>query len=179
VAAGQPVSSLELKGKGARRCRRESAAARREKPLNGRDPGHGCGTKQARQPDRGANRREAENAWGRNEAVGLETYCNTGVPCAGAGEIRSEARVSRANDQWTRAGDVVRRVETLVGRRAPKGASSGTSEAAPRKSERQKRMPFENIEGNGSGSKSGVAGMETGPATSNRGEPMNRERPCS
>jgi len=86
--------------------------------------------------------------------------------------------VSRANDQWTRAGEVVMRVETLVGRRAPKGVSSGTSEGALRKSERQKRMPFGNTGGNGSGSKSGVAGLETGPVPSNRGEPMNRERPC-
>jgi len=86
--------------------------------------------------------------------------------------------VSRANDQWTRAGEVVMRVETLVGMQAPKGVSSGVSEGALGKSERQKRMPFENIGGNGSGSKSGVAGLETGPVPSNRGEPMSRERPC-
>lgn len=94
---------------------RERCCTEREAPER-RDPGHGCGTKQAREPDRGVNRREAENAWGRTEAGGLETSRNTGVPCAGAGEIRSEARVSRANDQWTRAGEVVMRVETLVGK---------------------------------------------------------------
>jgi len=40
---------------------RERCCTEREAPER-RDPGHGCGTKQAREPDRGVNRREAESA---------------------------------------------------------------------------------------------------------------------
>jgi hypothetical protein len=86
-----------------------------EKPLNGRGPEHGCGMKQAREPDRGANRREAERAWGRTEAGALGTSRNAGGPVrAGTGVVVREGAQAHS-DRWTRTGDVMRRAETLVG----------------------------------------------------------------
>jgi hypothetical protein len=41
-------------------------AVRRENPLDGKNPGRGCGMKQAHALRSGANRREVEKACGRN-----------------------------------------------------------------------------------------------------------------
>ena len=66
------VSGPNANGKGAGSSRRARVAARREKPLNERDPGRGSGMKQACEPERGGNRRGVEKARGRNEARGWD-----------------------------------------------------------------------------------------------------------
>jgi len=98
----------------------------------------------------------------------VETYRDIGVPMRKAPvrlSQRSQAWL-RHEDQWTRSCDVMRRAETLVGKRASKDASREVSEGALRKSERQKRMPFVNNEGNGRGYKSSRAEHGNRPSAS-------------
>lgn len=73
MAAGSPVSARELNGKGATALD-ESVRLRGERsPWTATTLDVACGMKQARKPKRGANRREAEKAWGRNIARGWQT----------------------------------------------------------------------------------------------------------
>jgi len=66
--------SARNNGEGARPDDESGTAAEWEKPLDGeRNPGRGCGMKQARGADGGASRREAEKTCGRNEAGSWES----------------------------------------------------------------------------------------------------------
>lgn len=109
-AAADPARIVELRrdnGEEAARADEARGAAWREKPLNGTSPGHGSGTKQAPEPARGGNRREAANACGRHVV-----------------------RLGMPRGQWTRAGEVVKRAETLAGPPVPKGTGRAAHEGA-------------------------------------------------
>ena len=66
------------------------------KPLNRTDPEDGCRMKQACKLECGENHREAVIAWGWNEA-----------------RVGNLVASAKAESEWTRSSDVVRRIKTL------------------------------------------------------------------
>jgi len=62
VAAGQLVSAHGSNGTGAKLLSTREYGCMEREPPERRGPEHGCGMQQAREPVRGLNRREAENA---------------------------------------------------------------------------------------------------------------------
>lgn len=68
MATDSSVRGPCLNGKGAAPLDERGWLCRAAKPLNGKRPERGCETKQAHELVRGANRREAVIAWGRNRA---------------------------------------------------------------------------------------------------------------